>query len=137
MRHDAASALSADEEIPSLDSVRDAREGRRFERRPRSAASGDVALKERPAAEPRRRPPAPRSAPGRAYGSHRRGEGTVATGHQPGRRTVEIRGQAQAPRRRSQTTAAFVARPDRTALWAFLLALFLVLVAVATANPGV
>jgi hypothetical protein len=55
-------------------------------------------------------------------------------GAQPGRRTVQITGQVQAPRRRSQTQAAFVARPDRTALWAFLLAMFLVLMAIATAH---
>ena len=93
-----------------------------------------------PAPEPRRRErltapvPAPRHAPGRAYGSHRRGE--AAAGYQPGRRTVEIRGQVPAPRRRSHTEAAMVARPDRTALWAFLLALFLVVMAVVTASPG-
>ena len=76
--------------------------------------------------------PAARNAPGRAYGSHSRGE---AAGYQPGRRTVEIRGQAAA-RRRSHTEAAMVARPDRTAQWAFLLALFLVVMAILTAAPG-
>jgi hypothetical protein len=48
---------------------------------------------------------------------------------------VEIRGQVPA-RRRSHTEAAMVARPDRTAQWAFLLALFLVVMAVVTAGPG-
>jgi hypothetical protein len=54
--------------------------------------------------------------PSRAYGTHRRDTAPVhrVTGPQPGRRTVEIRGQVQAPRRRSQTQAAFVARPDRS-----------------------
>jgi hypothetical protein len=55
----------------------------------------------------------------------------------PGRRTIQITGQAAPPRRRSTTSAAFVARPDRTAMWAFVLALFLVLMAVATASAGV
>ena len=55
----------------------------------------------------------------------------------PGRRTIQITGQAAPPRRRSTTSAAFVARPDRTAMWAFLLALFLVLMAVATAHAAV
>jgi len=54
-----------------------------------------------------------------------------------GRRTIQITGQAAPPRRRSTTSAAFVARPDRTAMWAFLLALFLVLMAVATAHAAV
>ena len=55
----------------------------------------------------------------------------------PGRRTIQITGQAAPPRRRSTTATAFVARPDRTAMWAFLLALFLVLMAVATAHAAV
>lgn len=78
----------------------------------------------------------PRTAPGRSYGSHRRGEAPVRiAGVQPGRRTVEITGQAIAPRRRpSQTSAALVAKPDRVALWAFLFALFLLAMAVATAH---
>jgi hypothetical protein len=146
MRHDAATALRLDdEELPSLESVRNAhlesvqrsRQGRRFERSPRSDAAGAVALEGRPDVEPERPRTPPRSTPGRAYGSHRRGDVPVAAGYQPGRRTVAITGQVQQPRRRSQTTAAFMARPDRTALWAFLLAVFLVLMAVATANAAV
>jgi hypothetical protein len=74
------------------------------------------------------------AAPGRAYGTHRRTDAVRVAGAQPGRRTVEIRGQAQAPRRRSQTQAAMVARPDRTAQWAFLFALFLLVMALATAH---
>jgi hypothetical protein len=95
------------------------------------AAAAATALRERPAPRPAPEPKRT-TAPGRAYGSHRRVEG--ASGPQPGRRTVQITGQVQAPRRRSQTQAAFVARPDRTALWAFLFAMFLVLMAVATAH---
>jgi hypothetical protein len=110
---------------------------------PPPAASREAAAPARPeesVAEPVREPEpvrAPRSAPGRSYGSHRRADGLVAprSGYQPGRRTVEITGQPQPPRRRpSSTTAAMVARPDRVALWAFMLAMFLVLMAIATAN---
>src|ERR671935_1397658 len=51
------------------------------------------------------------------------------------RRTVVITGHTVPPRRRpSPTHQQIVARPDRVALWAFLLGLFLVLVAAATAN---
>jgi hypothetical protein len=94
---------------------------------------------------PRRREPRPR-----AYGSRQSGSGqsgslqsagparlSASTVCIPGRRTVQITGQAAPPRRRSTTSTALVARPDRTALWAFLLALFLVLMAVATAHAAV
>jgi hypothetical protein len=104
MRDDAAGALRLDDEL-----LEDRVYERRFERTSASA-------------------------PGRAYGTHRRADISHVTGAQPGRRTVEIRGQAQAPRRRSQTQAAFVARPDRTAQWAFLFALFLLVMAIATAH---
>ena len=56
------------------------------------------------------------------------------------RRTVVITGQPQPlpPRRRPPVAAQQIqARPDRIALWAFLLSLFLVFVAVATANAAV
>jgi hypothetical protein len=53
------------------------------------------------------------------------------------RRTVIITGQpTPAPRRRSAAQQQLAARPDRVALWAFLLGLFLVLVAAATANAA-
>ena len=104
MRNDAAGALRLDDEM-----LEDRVYERKFERPPAAA---------------------------RAYGTHRRADAPVShvTGAQPGRRTVEIRGQVQAPRRRSQTQAAFVARPDRTAQWAFLFALFLLVMAIATAH---
>ena len=55
-----------------------------------------------------------------------------------GRRTVKITGQpVPARRRRSQAATQIQARPDRIALWAFLLGLFLVFMAVATANAAV
>src|SRR3954466_9298437 len=75
----------------------------------------------------RRREPRPR-----AYGN--REQSTTATGGPaarrlssgvPGRRTVQITGQAAPPRRRSTTSTAFIARPDPTAIWALLLPLFL------------
>jgi hypothetical protein len=53
------------------------------------------------------------------------------------RRTVTITGQpGYTPRRRSPTEARMVARPDRVALWAFVLGLFLVFVAAATAHAA-
>ena len=55
-----------------------------------------------------------------------------------GRRTVKITGRPGQPRRRpSPTHSQIEARPDRIALWAFLLGLFLVFMAVATANASV
>jgi hypothetical protein len=54
-----------------------------------------------------------------------------------GRRTVKITGRpGQARRRPSPTHSQIEARPDRIALWAFLLGLFLVFMAVATANAS-
>jgi hypothetical protein len=53
------------------------------------------------------------------------------------RRTVKITGQPVPARRRPSRTATRIqARPDRIALWAFLLGLFLVFMAVATANAA-
>jgi thiol:disulfide interchange protein len=52
-----------------------------------------------------------------------------------GRRTVRITGHpTPARRRRSTTTTQLQARPDRIALWAFALGLFLVFMAVVTAG---
>jgi hypothetical protein len=54
-----------------------------------------------------------------------------------GRRTVKITGQPlPARRRRSAAASQIEARPDRVALWAVLLGLFLVFMAVATANAS-
>jgi hypothetical protein len=53
------------------------------------------------------------------------------------RRTIVITGQpVAARRRRSAAQEQVMARPDRVALWAFLLGLFLVLVAAVTANAA-
>ncbi len=53
------------------------------------------------------------------------------------RRTITITGQATQPRRRrSAAQQQLEARPDRVALWAFLLGILLVLVAAATANAA-
>jgi hypothetical protein len=56
----------------------------------------------------------------------------------PERRTVTITGHPTParPRRRSAAQRQLVAQPDRVALWAFLLGLFLVVVAAATANAA-
>ena len=54
-----------------------------------------------------------------------------------GRRTVKITGQPLPARRRpSPAQSQIQARPDRIALWAVLLGLFLVFMAVATANAS-
>ena len=54
-----------------------------------------------------------------------------------GRRTVRITGHpVPARRRHSPRRSDIEARPDRVALWAFLLGLFLVFMAVATANAA-
>src|SRR5690242_11736781 len=120
MNQDAARALRAYEEF--LEQPYE----RKFDRSSRDGRARDAAtaLRERPAPPVRERPTA---APGRAYGTHRRvsGPASQARGPQPGRRTVEITGHVQAPRRRSQTQAAMVARPHRTAQVAFIFAVFL------------
>jgi hypothetical protein len=57
---------------------------------------------------------------------------------EPERRTVIITGNpVPARRRRSASHAQITARPDRVALWAFVLGLFLVVVAAATAHAAV
>ena len=54
-----------------------------------------------------------------------------------GRRTVVITGQPVPARRRPSVTATRIqSRPDRVALWAVMLGLFLVFMAVATANAS-
>ncbi len=53
------------------------------------------------------------------------------------RRTVRIAGQpGPKPRRRASAPRGIAARPDRIALWAFLLGLFLVVIAAATAQAS-
>ncbi len=53
----------------------------------------------------------------------------------PDRRTVRISGETRAPRpRSSRTVTGVAARPDRIALWAVVLGLFLALMAVVTAR---
>lgn len=52
-----------------------------------------------------------------------------------GRRTVVITGQSAPPRRRTPRAQAQIqARPDRIAMWAFALGIFLVFMAIATAS---
>jgi len=67
-------------------------------------------------------------------------EGGAAPAEPPAaeRRTITITGNpGPARRRRSPAQEHIAARPDRVALWAFLLGLFLVLIAAATASAGV
>ena len=52
----------------------------------------------------------------------------------PERRTITITGQPTPARRRRSVVEAQMAQPDRIALWAFLLGLFLVAVAAGTAH---
>jgi hypothetical protein len=52
----------------------------------------------------------------------------------PARRTITITGQPTPARRRRSAVEAQIAQPDRIALWAFLLGLFLVAVAAGTAH---
>ncbi|GAC1318240.1 MAG: hypothetical protein NVSMB25_07390 [Thermoleophilaceae bacterium] len=96
---------------------------------------------------PRRRPTPPRSqveprrsaAPPRAYGSSMdlappQPYGSPYGG-EPGRRTIQITGQLPARARQSAAPVErFAARPDRAAMWAVLLGLFLVLMAIVTAH---
>jgi hypothetical protein len=53
---------------------------------------------------------------------------------EPERRTITIAGQPTPARRRRSVVEAQMAQPDRIALWAFLLGLFLVAVAAGTAH---
>jgi hypothetical protein len=59
-----------------------------------------------------------------------------AAGSEPSaaRRTIQIAGQPTPARRRRSVVEAQMAQPDRIALWAFLLGLFLVAVAAGTAH---
>jgi hypothetical protein len=65
------------------------------------------------------------------------GESYAPTYAENGRRTVTITGHPVPPRRQHSPTRSHIeARPDRIALWAVLLGLFLVFMAVATANAA-
>ena len=94
----------------------------------------------RPVESPREEPRRPREPRRRSYGSRVGTSAAAVTTSGPGagvagRRTVQITGQAAPPRRRPTSTShALVARPDRAAMYAFVLALFLVLMALATAQ---
>src|SRR4051794_16920067 len=79
-------------------------------------------------------PPAPRG-PSRAATAWAEGRPPLrAARPDPTRRTVQIRGQVQPPRRRPSVSPTTTARPDRVALWAVVLALFMLFMAVATAH---
>jgi hypothetical protein len=59
---------------------------------------------------------------------------TASAAPAPERRTITIAGQPTPARRRRSVVEAQMAQPDRIALWAFLLGLFLVAVAAGTAH---
>src|SRR3954453_6388326 len=86
---------------------------------------------ESPLDEPplRRREPRPRAYGNREHAAPGPAALRLSSGV-PGRRPVQTTGQAAPPRRRSTSSAAMIARPDRTAMWAFLLSLLLVLMTV-------
>ncbi len=69
-------------------------------------------------------------------GTQPRFERTIDTPETSGdeRRTITITGQPTPARRRRSVLEAQIAQPDRIALWAFLLGLFLVVVAAGTAH---
>ncbi len=97
------------------------RESGRFERRQHEDAPAAEPIPLRPSEDattpvPRRFERAPAAAP---------------TGE---RRTITITGQPTPARRRRSVVEAQIAQPDRIALWAFLLGLFLVAVAAGTAH---
>ena len=107
------------------------------ERRP-----AEIVERRRPEVVERRQPVAARPAPVARRGPHP--EGTAV----PARRTVEIRGRTvpapavprvELDRRRPQRRAVerVGPRPDRLALWALLMGLMLILVAVGTADASV
>jgi hypothetical protein len=117
------------------------RESGRFQRSTDPDADGPVAepvplhpAEDATSPEPRRferrTPPAAEPAPAmEAQVSPAPGSATLAERH-----TVRIAGQPTAARRRRSVVEAQMAQPDRIALWAFLLGLFLVAVAAGTAH---
>jgi hypothetical protein len=117
------------------------RESGRFQRSADPDADGPVAepvplhpAEDATSPEPRRferrTPPAAEPAPAmEAQVSPAPGSATLAERH-----TVRITGQPMAARRRRSVVEAQMAQPDRIALWAFLLGLFLVAVAAGTAH---
>ncbi len=78
----------------------------------------------------RRTPPAGASAPAMEAPTSAGPDSTAVAE----RRTIQIAGQPTPARRRRSVVEAQMAQPDRIALWAFLLGLFLVAVAAGTAH---
>ena len=120
----------------------------RSERRLREASAADLFVDEDPVApdsEPvADEPPAP--APAARYEMRRPSRPRAVASPErsrpvsgvEGRRTIEITGQAApSPRRHITPSQTIAARPDRIALWGFLLGLFLILMAVSTAHAAV
>ena len=86
-----------------------------------------------PAEEPRRIGRAMRIAEDATHDAPRRFEQSTS-GEVRERRTITITGQPVPARRRRSVVESQLAQPDRIALWAFLLGLFLVAVAAGTAH---
>jgi hypothetical protein len=129
-----------DASTPAADSL-----GARSERRLREASEADLSFEADAelAAEPE---PEPEPAPAARYEMRRptrpraveSAERSRPVSGVEGRRTIEITGQAApSPRRYITPSPSFAARPDRVALWGFLLGLFLILMAVSTAHAAV
>jgi hypothetical protein len=78
------------------------------------------------------RPSEDSTAPGQRRFERAADAGSAAP--EPERRTITITGQPTPARRRRSVVEAQMAQPDRIALWAFLLGLFLVAVAAGTAH---
>jgi hypothetical protein len=88
---------------------------------------------ERRREEPPRRPDRTDATRASATRPRPRETESAASGR-PGRRTITITGQPVPARRRRSVVESQLAQPDRIALWAFLLGLFLVAVAAGTAH---
>jgi len=100
------------------------------ERRPSRLERADEEVRERSAPTASLTEDAAHAAPRRF---ERRAEpGNLALAGE--RRTIKITGRPAPPRRRRSVVERQLAQPDRIALWAFLLGLFLVAVAAGTAH---
>ena len=113
------------------------RESGRFERAPDTDGPVAEAVPLRPTEDSTR--PLPkrferRSPPGGGTAPATEASTTPAPAAVAERRTIQIAGQPTPARRRRSVVESQMAQPDRIALWAFLLGLFLVAVAAGTAH---
>jgi hypothetical protein len=103
---------------------------------PETPASGRFARAPQESDSPTSGKPALQLVEPESSGSQPRFERTIDTPETSSddRRTITITGQPTPARRRRSVLEAQIAQPDRVALWAFLLGLFLVVVAAGTAH---